>query len=153
MSARPAPAPAPPAQPLHLWDPEAPFCPQCGTLLLLPDSGDVRCDGCPFQQPIAAFPHPVTRTASFPKPTPEWLVEWTVLRAAQRGELGDEDVGAAVRRAGGKADAKRAVVKEECPKCKNDTMEYYTAQLRSADEGQTVFYNCLKCSHTFSVNT
>jgi DNA-directed RNA polymerase I subunit RPA12 len=146
-------ASAPP--PILLWDPAAPFCPRCGSLLVLPDAGDVACDACPFSRPIASFPHPVTRTASFPKPTPEWLVEWAVLERAQRGEIKDAEVGAAVMRAGGKAANKRAVVKEKCPnpQCDAETMEWYTAQLRSADEGQTVFYNCAKCGHAFSVNT
>jgi len=47
----------------------------------------------------------------------------------------------------------RAIVEEECPVCHAPTMEFYTMQLRSADEGQTVFYQCLKCDHKFSVNT
>lgn len=36
-------------------------------------------------------------------------------------------------------------VDETCPKCNNRGMEFYTMQLRSADEGQTVFYECPKC--------
>jgi DNA-directed RNA polymerase I subunit RPA12 len=50
---------------------------------------------------------------------------------------------------------KRAVIKEECPKCRAPEMEFYTMQLRSADEGQTVFYECFnpKCGHKYSVNT
>ena len=47
----------------------------------------------------------------------------------------------------------RAVAKEKCPSCGNPEMEYFTMQLRSADEGQTVFYECPKCGHTFSTNT
>jgi DNA-directed RNA polymerase I subunit RPA12 len=43
-------------------------------------------------------------------------------------------------------------VEETCPKCQNPEMDYYTLQLRSADEGQTVFYECKKCGHKFSVN-
>ncbi|KAL5218934.1 hypothetical protein ABZP36_019618 [Zizania latifolia] len=49
--------------------------------------------------------------------------------------------------------AKRAMVNETCPKCRNPQLEYYTKQLRSADEGQTVFYECPECRHKFSVNT
>jgi DNA-directed RNA polymerase I subunit RPA12 len=31
-------------------------------------------------------------------------------------------------------------------------MEFYTMQLRSVDEGSTVFYDCPKCGHTFRQN-
>ena len=37
------------------------------------------------------------------------------------------------------------VVERKCSKCGNDIMSYATLQLRSADEGQTVFYTCTKC--------
>ena len=142
----------PAASGLALWSMEAsPFCPTCGSLLVLPDSGDVKCDVCPFSIAMEALDKPTTRTQSYPKPTPEWLVEWQVLQAAQRGEVGD--IQAAVLAAGGNAPAKRATVSEECPKCKNPTMQYWTMQLRSADEGQTVFYACPACDHTFSLNT
>ena len=142
---------APAASSLRLWASPSPFCPTCGSLLVLPDAGDVRCDVCPYSVPLADMEAPTTRTQSYPKPTPEWLVEWSVLQAAQRGEVAD--INAAVLAAGGQATAQRATVSEECPKCRNPTMEFFTMQLRSADEGQTVFYVCPKCAHTFSLNT
>lgn len=37
------------------------------------------------------------------------------------------------------------IVERLCPKCGNDKMSYATLQLRSADEGQTVFYTCTNC--------
>ncbi|CAO3638524.1 unnamed protein product [Cunninghamella echinulata] len=40
-----------------------------------------------------------------------------------------------------------------CPQCGNDEMAYHTMQLRSADEGQTIFYNCKKCGYKYSVNS
>ena len=46
----------------------------------------------------------------------------------------------------------RATVDEPCPKCNHRVLRFYTMQLRSADEGQTVFYECKKCRHTFSQN-
>jgi len=44
-------------------------------------------------------------------------------------------------------DATFAQISETCPQCKNDKMSFHTAQLRSADEGQTIFYTCLKCKY------
>ncbi|CAL9179711.1 unnamed protein product [Musa hybrid cultivar] len=44
-------------------------------------------------------------------------------------------------------------VNEECPQCHHPELEYYTKQLRSADEEQMVFYDCPQCRHKFSINT
>lgn len=44
-------------------------------------------------------------------------------------------------------------VDQPCPKCDHPEMEFYTMQLRSADEGQTVFYECPKCGHKYNQNT
>ena len=40
-----------------------------------------------------------------------------------------------------------ATIKERCPKCAHPEMTFHTMQLRSADEGQTVFYTCPKCKY------
>lgn len=35
-----------------------------------------------------------------------------------------------------------AEIKQKCPECGREKMWFYTLQLRSADEGATVFYRC-----------
>lgn len=47
---------------------------------------------------------------------------------------------------------KGAKIKMKCPQCGSDEMHYNTAQLRSADEGQTVFYTC-DCGYKETVNS
>lgn len=45
-------------------------------------------------------------------------------------------------------------VEKYCNRCNGLTMQtYFTAQLRSADEGQTVFYRCTKCLIQTSENS
>lgn len=51
------------------------------------------------------------------------------------------------------AEIEGPVVERKCPKCGNDKMSYATLQLRSADEGQTVFFTCTKCSFKESENS
>ena len=51
-----------------------------------------------------------------------------------------------------KAGDSLATVNEECPKCNHVGLRFYTMQLRSVDEGATVFYSCPECKHRFSTN-
>ncbi|KAL7270351.1 DNA-directed RNA polymerase I core subunit rpa12 [Rhizina undulata] len=44
-----------------------------------------------------------------------------------------------------------AKIKQKCPECGREEMWFYTLQLRSADEGATVFYRC-ECGHRFNTN-
>jgi DNA-directed RNA polymerase I subunit RPA12 len=73
---------------------------------------------------------PEVTTKSAPTAKPSWIVE-------EKVEEGLE---------------KHAVIEEPCPKCGNPEMYFYTMQLRSVDEGSTVFYECPKCAHKYSVN-
>lgn len=44
------------------------------------------------------------------------------------------------------------VVDKICDKCGHGKMSYTCRQTRSADEGQTVFYTCLKCNYNMVEN-
>eukprot|EP00275_Glaucocystis_incrassata_P000427 EC119176.1.p1 GENE.EC119176.1~~EC119176.1.p1 ORF type:complete len:124 (+),score=19.75 EC119176.1:109-480(+) len=111
------------------------FCPHCGTLLDSPAASDeCVCDRCQSTINIKDFLAEAIVTRSVPK------------LASRRAERSADQ-----QRENKKSE--RATVDEPCPKCGNTKMAFTTAQLRSADEGQTVFYECLRCGHTFSVNT
>ncbi|KAK6222523.1 camk protein kinase [Colletotrichum tabaci] len=51
-----------------------------------------------------------------------------------------------------KSAASKQKISEECPKCGSTEMHYSEIQLRSADEGTTIFYSCPKCNHKFMDN-
>ncbi|KAK3202789.1 hypothetical protein GRF29_154g756926 [Pseudopithomyces chartarum] len=44
-----------------------------------------------------------------------------------------------------------AVINQMCEKCGREEVRFYTQQLRSADEGSTVFYVC-DCGHKWNTN-
>ncbi|KAK2745492.1 DNA-directed RNA polymerase I core subunit rpa12 [Onygenales sp. PD_40] len=46
-----------------------------------------------------------------------------------------------------------AIVQQACPECDHPEMRFYTLQLRSADEGSTVFYSCDKCGHKYDLSS
>ena len=39
--------------------------------------------------------------------------------------------------------------REPCPVCDNPELMFKAVQLRSADEGTTIFYRCGKCGHRY----
>jgi DNA-directed RNA polymerase I subunit RPA12 len=44
-----------------------------------------------------------------------------------------------------------SVIAQRCEECGREEVRYYTQQLRSADEGSTVFYEC-DCGHKWNTN-
>lgn len=107
---------------------DALFCPQCQNILDYPADDDyVICTVCGQKQEASVFEqHPFVTQSRARTDT-----HHQSQRASNDG----------------------ALIKEKCPKCGNPEMTFHTMQLRSADEGQTVFYVCPKCTFKYSVNT
>ncbi|KAK6619200.1 hypothetical protein RUM43_009325 [Polyplax serrata] len=111
------------------------FCWNCGSILpLLADSAVIKCFMCNFEYGPEAFGamenhYEIKFRSHF-----------------------DHNLGSRV----GSASSQKStgpVVERRCAKCGNDIMSYATLQLRSADEGQTVFYTCTKCGYKETENS
>ncbi|RUS69346.1 hypothetical protein EGW08_022892 [Elysia chlorotica] len=115
------------------------FCPMCGSVLPAPALGSDRipCSRCPFYRTAQEY-HDVVEEFEIQYNTPKSKKE-----KKRRKELADE----AMRniKSEDKEEFLGPTVERQCPRCSNDTMYYTTRQTRSADEGQTVFYTCVKC--------
>ncbi|OAV87070.1 hypothetical protein PTTG_08845 [Puccinia triticina 1-1 BBBD Race 1] len=119
------------------------FCETCGNLLSLPNAQQdyIRCGHCKRSLKFNVHDELAVVTRSNQNAFP------SVLR--QKRTLVQQTINSA----GHQNDAAAApLMDESCPKCKHPQMRYHTLQLRSADEGTTVFYECPNCSHKFSTN-
>ncbi|XP_047501640.1 DNA-directed RNA polymerase I subunit RPA12-like isoform X2 [Penaeus chinensis] len=104
------------------------FCPACGAILALPKSGmTVTCKVCKYSICFSDLIGQETTYHFDFVPMGTYLTQSIV--EEEEDELGQMDSG------------------RECSKCGNVGMSYTTMQLRSADEGQTIFYICPKCKH------
>ena len=110
------------------------FCSQCGTILSPPvgNSDVVVCGRCKYKCSFTEMNKLEVITVSASKPKPHWIED-------EEGN-NDDQLG------------KHATIEEPCPKCGNPELLFYTMQLRSVDEGSTVFYECPVCAHKFSQN-
>ncbi|XP_029440683.1 DNA-directed RNA polymerase I subunit RPA12 isoform X2 [Rhinatrema bivittatum] len=104
------------------------FCPECGSILPLPGLQDtITCPRCKFAIDVKDFEGKVVQSATlFNK------LESSPMLLLQ-GEEGAEIQGPLIDR--------------KCSRCGHEGMTYHTRQMRSADEGQTVFYTCVKCKY------
>mmetsp|Transcript_58514 Transcript_58514/g.67578 ORF Transcript_58514/g.67578 Transcript_58514/m.67578 type:complete len:150 (+) Transcript_58514:49-498(+) len=120
----------------------ADFCLQCGELLGLPKYSDYfECNKCGFKISILEYKMDEIITEKvFTKKKP-WLEKYNDKNT--KGKKGKQ-----VENTTASAGPSRAVIDMPCKKCDSKKLYYYTMQTRSADEGQTVFYECVKCGHT-----
>lgn len=103
------------------------FCPECGNVLPLPGIHDsVTCPRCKFSIPVKEFcGQQITSTVIF-NPIEQSSV---VVEDEEDSEL------------------KGPVIDRRCSRCNKEGMVYHTRQMRSADEGQTVFFTCIHCRY------
>ncbi|KAJ3672895.1 hypothetical protein LUZ60_006269 [Juncus effusus] len=115
------------------------FCALCGTTLTFESPLYASCPNCGFKRPAEEIEgKELSYTITAEDIRRELKIEpFVVLESAPKHEEG----------------VQRATVNEACPVCHHPQLEYYTKQLRSADEGQTVFYECPKCKYKSKDNT
>ena len=114
------------------------FCEDCGELLdfEIIINNNVRCQKCGGETPLENIKdHFIESEEKF-----ELSKEWMNKLKNKEDKLRQEQK------------AKKAVIDEVCPKCGHNKLYYYVQQTRSADEGSTVFYECIKCGYKFNQN-
>ncbi|XP_011299356.1 DNA-directed RNA polymerase I subunit RPA12 [Fopius arisanus] len=112
------------------------FCSDCGSILpLLGDRGAVKCYACGRSWGPEVFGDMAMT----------YTITMTALDAYEDTKVKEEEEK--------EEEAEGPVVDRKCPQCGNDKMSYATLQLRSADEGQTVFYTCTKCKFKETENS
>jgi len=118
---------------LQTFSTEVDFCPSCGAILPgLSETGDVTCVVCKF----------VVSSILFDARAVKYEIHFNSLESTAPKKKTDDD-----------EEADGPVIERKCPKCGHERMSYAAIQLRSADEGQTVFFTCLKCKYKESENS
>ncbi|GKU90127.1 hypothetical protein SLE2022_217350 [Rubroshorea leprosula] len=110
------------------------FCEICGTTLYLVSTKHAECPLCKSRKNAKEI---LGKEISYRITTQDIKRELGI-------KLFDEETDT------GKSGAR--MIKKACDKCGNPELEYTTRQMRSADEGQTVFYHCPKCNHQSQEN-
>ncbi|KAL4629632.1 DNA-directed RNA polymerase I subunit 12-like [Arapaima gigas] len=101
------------------------FCPDCGCVLPLPGLGvAVTCPRCHFTLSVQEFAGKMVTSS----------VVFNTLEASSLIKENEEE-----------NELKGPVIDRRCSRCNKEGMVYHTRQMRSADEGQTVFYTCIHC--------
>lgn len=111
------------------------FCGLCGTMLSMDSEKYAECPLCGFKRNMKEIAGKV--------------ISYTRTAEDIRRELKIEDP--FIKSKGVDTDAgvlKRTRTNDEtCSECGHTEAEYYTRQMRSADEGHTVFFECCNCGH------
>ncbi|CAE8639414.1 unnamed protein product [Polarella glacialis] len=120
---------------LGVWRPENYLCSCCGQVF---DYGkisgpELNCTSCGFQQPFDGKAPLRSSALVIERVTPPWWSHSAAEVEAQWKEELENKV------------TEHPEIQQECPGCGNERLQFWTRQLRSADEGLSVFYLCKKC--------
>ncbi|XP_056154701.1 DNA-directed RNA polymerase I subunit RPA12 [Lampris incognitus] len=103
------------------------FCPECGNVLPLPGRQDtVTCPRCGYCIPVVEI-------------AAQEIKATVVFNQLEQSSIAMQDEG--------DSDLKGPVIDRRCSRCNKEGMVYHTRQMRSADEGQTVFFTCVHCRY------
>ncbi len=102
------------------------FCPKCGSILIPKKIGEK-----------------VSIVCSCGYASKDKAVGKITEKVREKPEHEERQVGAAEEK------ITAPVTEIECPKCHNDKAYYWTRQTRAGDEGETKFFQCTKCKHTW----
>lgn len=103
------------------------FCDNCGTLIKITTMGEIKC--------------PLCQNANFDSNRLNLFErEVNLIPAETERENTQAEEGI------------RTTIAEKCPSCGHVGLYFTTAQLRSADEGQTIFYECPECHYRYQQN-
>lgn len=129
-----------------------PFCPQCGTIMDPPENEYVNCINCSYRCLFIELGVTEICTRSIQKAKPTWIDEDDDEDEENNDEDNQDPSNTTIPKKKKEKQSKHAKIEEPCPKCGHPELYFYTMQLRSVDEGQTVFYDCPACKYKFSIN-
>ncbi|KMZ58360.1 hypothetical protein ZOSMA_77G00190 [Zostera marina] len=117
------------------------FCDVCGSQLLLNSPKYATC------------PNSLCNFKKSSKHIKRGEIHYTITAEDIRRELKiDPFVQLTTVAMGAEQPQQKKVTDTPCPMCRHPKLEYYSRQMRSADEGETVFYECPNCHHKFTEN-
>ncbi|EYU36797.1 hypothetical protein ABFS83_14G300600 [Erythranthe nasuta] len=111
------------------------FCDMCGTLMSFSDPMFARCPLCKFQKRL--------------KDMAVKDIRYTISSEDLRRELGVS----ALDDIEEERELKQMDHNAKCKVCQHVGMAYVARQIRSADEGQTIFYTCPICAYRQTENS
>ncbi|KAI3358303.1 hypothetical protein L3Q82_014685 [Scortum barcoo] len=127
---------------MSCFDGDPSFCSECGNILPLPGIQDtVCCPRCSFCIPVAGANSCSLKSRSQFVSVPEFagheISSTVIFNPVEQSAVTLEDKE--------DSDLKGPVIDRRCSRCNKEGMIYHTRQMRSADEGQTVFFTCIHC--------
>jgi DNA-directed RNA polymerase I subunit RPA12 len=107
------------------------FCADCGDMLdfEIIENDMVLCQKCGGEVSVESITNHKIETVSYYHNSKDWMNKLANIEDKFKV----------------KQSLQRQTVQEKCPECPSKKMYFYAIQTRSADEGSTVFYSCVKC--------